>query len=120
MDLEGFNSQYRCTGVEKALYEKFGEVGEIALKKSNKIQSLLDQFAGASFDSSLFRVHNKGSFYYWTKLTFEYFKKYKGTALVFGFDWMGRQFALNERANKSVILMLDPATAKAFELEALI
>ena len=53
-------------------------------------------------------------------MAFEYFKKFKGLALVFGFDWMGRQFALNESSNKSVILMLDPATAEAFEKNLLL
>ncbi|MBS1500495.1 MAG: DUF1851 domain-containing protein [Bacteroidetes bacterium] len=79
---------------------------------------LLEEYGGTTFDNGLFRIHNEGSFYYWTKLTFEYFKKFKGSALVFGFDWVGRQFALSEDGNKSIILMFDPATAEAFELEA--
>ncbi len=118
MKLDRFNNHYTQTNVENGLYDKFTEVGNIALKKSPTMCSLFDQFAGATFDEGMFRIHNKGSFYYWSKLSFEYFKKYKGKAYVFGFDWMGRQFALNDSASESVILMLDPATAEVFELEA--
>lgn len=118
MKLDQFNSNYKVTGIEKDLYGKFTEVGDVALHNLSKIESLLDQIAGATFDGGLFRIHNKGSFYYWTRLVFEYFKKYKGKSYVFGFDWMGRQFALTESVNKTIILMLDPATAEVFELEA--
>lgn len=118
MKLDQFNKNYKVTSIEKGPFEKFAEVGDVALQNISNIQLLLDQTAGATFDEGLFRIHNIGSFYYWTRLVFEYFKKYKGKSYVFGFDWMGRQFALTEKTNSSVILMLDPATAEVFELEA--
>jgi len=118
MNLSDFSRHYNCTDIEKSRYSEFAEVGEVALNRSVQMQSLINQYAGATFDHGLFRIHNQGSFYRWTKLAFEYFKKFDGFALVFGFDWMGRQFALNEPENSNVILMLDPATAEAFELEA--
>lgn len=118
MKLDRFTNHYAVTGIEKDLYGKYAEVGDIAIKNVDQVKFLLDQFGGATFDRGLFRIHSKGSFYYWTKLCFEYFKKYKGTSYVFGFDWVGRHFALTEKANKSIILLLDPATAEVFELQA--
>ena len=74
MKLDQFNSNYTVTDIEKGIYGKFTEVGDVALQNLSKIQSLLDQIAGATFDGGLLRIHNKGSFYYWTRLAFEYIK----------------------------------------------
>jgi hypothetical protein len=118
MKLDKFNSHYKVTAIERNLYGKFTEVGDATLKNLSEVQMLIDQFGGATLDKGLFRIHNRGSFYYWTKLGFDYFKKYRGASYVFGFDWVGRHFAVTNKANKNIILMLDPATAEVFELEA--
>jgi hypothetical protein len=88
MNLSDFSRHYNCTDIEKSRYSEFAEVGEVALNRSVQMQSLINQYAGATFDHGLFRIHNQGSFYRWMKLAFEYFKKFDGFALVFGFDWM--------------------------------
>jgi hypothetical protein len=76
MNLSDFSRHYGCTDIEKSRYSQFIEVGEAALKKSGQMQSLFNQYAGATFNHGLFRIHNQGSFYHWTKLVFEYFKKF--------------------------------------------
>jgi hypothetical protein len=71
---------------------------------------------GASYDKGIFRIHCKSSSFYWTNIVTEFFPKYKDKICCFGFDWMGRQFALDLKdANKNYLF--DPATGEDFELQ---
>lgn len=98
--------------------EEYKEVGLNAIEALPELKSLLELLDGAVFENGLFRIHNIGSFYYWTQITFEYFKEYKGKSYCFAFDWVGRQYAVNYYSGKTLILLLDPATGEAFELES--
>jgi hypothetical protein len=117
MKLNKFLTSFSLSGRNDIYSERYKEVGLLALSKIPEVSNLFEQFSGAIFEDGLFKIHNIGSFYLWTELTFEYFKKFKGKSYCFAFDWVGRQYAVNYSENKSRILMLDPATAEAFELQ---
>ena len=117
MKLTTFLESYEKSGIDNTYLKSYEEVGTTALVKLPGLSILFEEFSGAVFDDGLFKIHNKGSFYLWTELTFEYFKKFKGNSYCFAFDWVGRQYAVNYINNRPRILMLDPATAEAFELE---
>lgn len=116
MTLDKFLTSYNCSESNKIYSEKYKEIGTVALAGLPELANLFEEFSGAIFDRGLLKIHNIGSFYFWTELTFEYFKKFKGDSYCFAFDWVGRQYAVNYSENKPRILMLDPATAEAFEL----
>ena len=66
-------------------------------------------------DDGLFRFHTSGSSVFWTKISVNYFPKYKMDIHCFGYDWMGRQFGC-DLGGSSLIVMFDPATGEACEL----
>jgi len=112
-----FSSVFAKTGQEILYAQQYEEVALNALSNLHELHELLNNYTGAIFDNGLFKIHNKGSFYIWTKLAFEYFKKFQGNSYCFAFDWLGRQYAVNYFNNKTMILILDPATAEAFEVD---
>ncbi|GAA0894554.1 hypothetical protein GCM10009122_42350 [Fulvivirga kasyanovii] len=72
-------------------------------------------YGGAVYDHGAFKLHNFGSAYFWDKVVGGYFPSYKNKYNFFGFDWMARQYAISKGGN--LILMFDPATGEAYELE---
>jgi hypothetical protein len=116
MNLNNFSANFHQVTVDSTHLNRYHEVGLVALSKLPEVYSLFKLFSGSVFDDGLLRIHNPGSFYFWTELTFEYFKKFKCNSYCFAFDWIGRQYAVNYNNGNTMILMLDPATAEAFEL----
>lgn len=81
----------------------------------SELYELLKLEGGATFDNGLYRVHTFTSSLKWSLLIAEFFNDYSNKIYPFGFDWMGRQFCL--RSSGDMLLMFDPATGEAFELE---
>jgi hypothetical protein len=117
MNLNGFLKSFRQTGNDDAYLKQYNEIGLSALSNLPELSELFEKLSGKSFENGLFKIHTIGSFYLWTEMAFEYFKKYKGNSYCFAFDWVGRQYAIHYSKGKTLILMLDPATAEVFELE---
>ena len=91
---------------------------------STKIQSfklpvqlfeLLKENGGSVVNRGLFRIHNSGSAYYWSELCSKYFNFEHGRIFCFGFDWLGRNHAVDLK-RPNTILILDYATGEYFEL----
>ena len=118
MKLDKFLSVLIQTGQDVSYSEKYKEIGLVALFNLPELSDLLTTLPGAVFNKGLFKIHNIGSSYFWTQLSFEYFKKYKANSYCFAFDWTGRQYAVNYSNGITKILLLDPATAEVFELES--
>jgi len=118
MKLGEFLGAFKQSGSDNTYLRQYNEVGSSALSNLPELRELLEKFSGMAFENGLFKIHTIGSFYLWTEITFEFFKKYKGNSYCFAFDWVGRQYAVNYSGGKTFILLLDPATAKVFELEA--
>ena len=118
MKLNSFLATFAQSDTDSHYLKQYNEVGSNAIQALPELKDLFNQLSGAIFENGLFRVHNIGSFYFWTELAFTYFKEYKGYSYCFAFDWVGRQYAVNYFNDKTLILMLDPATGEVFELEA--
>ncbi len=117
MNLDAFLESFRRSGNDDTYLKQYNEAGMSALSNLPELRELFAKLSGASFENGLFKIHTVGSFYLWTEMAFEYFKKYKGNSYCFAFDWVGRQYAVNYSNGKTLILMLDPATAEVFELD---
>lgn len=92
-----------------------GGVPESFADNPSDLRSVLTQHGGSSFECGLYRLHSPHSSCYWNGLVAEYFTSYKNRISCFGFDWLGRQYAID--ANKvDTIYMFDPSTGEVFEL----
>ncbi|MEP6612670.1 MAG: T6SS immunity protein Tdi1 domain-containing protein [Mucilaginibacter sp.] len=117
MNLDSFFRSFRQSGKDATYLKQYEEVGLTAVSNLPELCELFEKLSGTSFENGLFKIHTVGSFYLWTEIAFEYFKKYKGNSYCFAFDWVGRQYAVNYSGGKTSILLLDPATAEVFKLE---
>jgi len=82
---------------------------------------LTKQFAGCTFENGLYRVHDSASGRAAHEAFRDGFPRYVGRALPFGFDWLGRQFALDQERiqdGEPLVLMLDPGTGETLEIPA--
>jgi len=92
-------------------------VGTHALEEIRdiKVANLFAECGGYSFWNGMFKVHTFPSSFYWSTLISKYYKTYDSKFVPFGYDWMGRQFAVDLR-RENYILMFDPSTGEDFEL----
>ncbi len=99
------------------MFEKFSEFMEITNAEAiNSPQQFLRVYSGYSFKKGLYRIHNINDIGKWTKIVEESFPRYKGLITVFGYDWLGRQFAQNNQSGK--ILLFEPGTGEVLNTEA--
>ena len=99
------------------MFEKFREFMEIKDTEAvNSPEQFLGIYSGRSFKNGLYRIHNTKDIDKWTKIVENVFSQYKGSITVFGYDWLGRQFALNNKTGK--ILLFEPGTGDVLNTEA--
>lgn len=78
---------------------------------------ILDKFGGKTFNNGIFRVHRGDHVVHATRTITSIFAAVKSTAIVFGYDWMGRQFVVDysEMAdNKPTVVCLEPGVPDSF------
>lgn len=77
------------------------------------------RFAGATFDQGLLRVHDADSGPAAADFIHDAFPEYGGRLRAFAFDWLGRQFVLDEermRSGEPLVLLMEPGTGMALEI----
>ena len=82
-------------------------------------RELMDAVAGRSFERGLYRLHGGSSGRAGQALAAEAFPEMAARSAVFGFDWLGRQFAVDfDRvvAGSPQVLMLEPGTGQSLEV----
>lgn len=87
---------------------------------SCNVVSLLSYFGGLSFNRGIYRFHNANSAQIWTKIAIESIPILDGNLYCFGYDWLGRQFAINSHDKFSMdqlVLILDPESGEAYRVE---
>ena len=109
MKIEHFIKKYKN---QKKLIES-QTVGSFTL--NNELNELFQQFGGFSFDKGIFRIHNFETSQKWTDIVCQSFPKYSDRIIVYGFDWLGRQFAKD--MNKEFTYLFDIATGEDLQLE---
>ena len=78
-----------------------------------------DEFAGASFDGGIYRVHDEETGLQSLSLMAHAFPEFAQRVCPFGYDWLGRQFAVDSgRAlnGQPQVLLLEPGTGEALEV----
>jgi hypothetical protein len=77
------------------------------------------EFAGASFDRGLYRVHDERSGAQALALIAEAFPEFAARVCPFGYDWLGGQVAVDTArvvAQQPQVLLLEPGTGEALEI----
>lgn len=77
------------------------------------------EFAGATFDGGLYRVHDDRSGAQALALIAETFPEFSGRACPVGYDWLGRQVAVDAGCvfdGKPHVLILEPGAGEALEV----
>lgn len=69
---------------------------------------------GKSFLNGMYRIFNEKSIAKWNDIVEKSFPKYKNRINVFGYDWLGRIFALNKVSN--TVLLFEPGTGEVFDI----
>jgi hypothetical protein len=67
----------------------------------------------------LYRVHQLNNIEKWNNIVTDAFPEFAGRIYCFGYDWLGRQFAIDKkrtRNSKALILMFEPGTADVLEI----
>jgi hypothetical protein len=87
--------------------------------QANGAESFIESFSGCTFKNGLYRIHDRHHFDKWTKIVGGAFPTFAGRIQCFGYDWLGRQFALDSKRlenGEPLILMLEPGTGEVLEI----
>jgi len=82
-------------------------------------KEIMSNYAGATFDNGLFRLHTTAEIPKWSQAVEETLPTLKGRLVCFAYDWLGRQFAFDKSrtdANQMLILLLEPGSGEVFEI----
>ena len=108
-----FNQQ-----VNKNSYKYEGLHHEIN-SHANGFVEMFNLYDGQSFGDGLYRLHKTSDFDYWNKMIGRAFPKYEHRIHCFGYDWLGRHFALDQSRLKDgmyEVLMFEPGTGEVLEI----
>lgn len=90
--------------------------------KDKGCREFFTEYSGVAFNSGLYRIHTADSAKKLDSIIAEVFPKFEKRLSCFGYDWLGRQFALDhERRNEegqSLVLLAEPGTGEALEIPA--
>ena len=86
---------------------------------ANGFIELFSSYDGESFGDGLYRLHKTSDFDYWNKKIGRLFPEYRSKIHCFGYDWLGRHFALDKDRSKDgmyEVLMFEPGTGEVLEI----
>src|SRR5437879_2848436 len=97
------------------------EVPLPAKVESESYRFLMGEYGGATFDHGLYRLRSVPDIPKWNDIVGDAFPDYAKRISCFGYDWLGRHFALDSSRNEgdqSLVLMLEPGTGEVLEIPA--
>ncbi len=91
-------------------------VGYKATSELNSAKEFCDLMNGESFMNGMYRLFKTEDISKWNHITEQAFPMYKDQVDVFGYDWLGRIFALNKKTE--TILLFEPGTGEVLNIPA--
>ena len=91
----------------------FGE-RKIAVEGTENVATFIEAFSGKKFGNGAFRVLKREDLQKWHNVVLELFPNLWTDFKLFGFDWLGRFYATDEKEN--IIFVFDPATNEVMDL----
>ncbi|MCL2080007.1 MAG: DUF1851 domain-containing protein [Oscillospiraceae bacterium] len=93
------------------MFSNFFDFVEIEGSDSVSTQDgFLKAFEGRTFLNGLYRIYNSNEVVKWTEIIKKSFPKFNGAIKLFGYDWLGRIFALD--LTRNVTLIFEPGTGE--------
>jgi hypothetical protein len=92
---------------------------DIRLTATDGYENFAERFAGRSFELGLYRLHDSESGPRSANLLRDAFPEFASRACPFGYDWLGRQFALDadrRHEDEPLVLLFEPGTGQALEI----
>ncbi|MFM2591776.1 T6SS immunity protein Tdi1 domain-containing protein [Vibrio harveyi] len=83
------------------------------------LEDFFSSYSGSSFNQGLYRFHSFENISKWNKIVSEAFPSFSQRIFCFGYDWLGRQFALDlgrSEAGEPLVFMFEPGTGEALEI----
>lgn len=83
------------------------------------LAALLAKWGGASFNGGIYRLLSRDEVPNWTLVAESAFPEFSGRLIPFGFDWLGRMFALDRLRyvdGAPAVNLLEPGTGEALEI----
>ena len=78
-------------------------------------EQFLKTMGGKSFLNGMYRIFDEKSIPKWNDIVKKSFPKYKNQISVFGYNWLGRIFALDTQ--RDVVLIFEPGTGEILNTE---
>lgn len=113
-----FNKFANFFNVENVLKVEVNKI-ETSINLPKNVIEFLGKFAGDTFSGGLYRIHNLDEIEKWDDIITEGYAEFKGRIHCFGYDWLGRQFAIDKKRmknDKPLILMFEPGTADVLQI----
>jgi hypothetical protein len=116
-----FSAFYEFFGIKETVNEncydqnKFSDIQ----KNTQGFVELFSKYEGCSFEKGLYRLHKLNNIKQWNNMVLQAFPEFEGRIECFGYDWLGRHFALDLarlEAGEAQILMLEPGTCEVLEI----
>ena len=92
-----------------------------SLKSLPSDAAITKSLEGLSFNDGLYRVHSQLDLSKWSEITTRVFNQYVGRISCFGYDWLGRQFAIDHadcEGKKLQVLMFEVGRGKVYQIPA--
>ena len=113
---ERFKQRYQVTS---RIPPGSGPIVRTPLESTPGYEKFMREYAGATFNNGLYRIHTLDSRTKWEPLITEAFPGHAGRFSVFAYDWVGRHFALDARRRESgepLVLLFDPGFGEVLEV----
>jgi hypothetical protein len=88
-------------------------------KNTKGFVEFFNNYEGCSFGKGLYRLHKLNKIKQWNNIVLQVFPDLEGRIECFGYDWLGRHFALDLHRledGQAQILMLEPGTGEVLEI----
>ena len=96
-----------------------GQVSDASLPPD--LAKLFGEFGGSSFNGGIYRVVRVSDLDTWESRIGYAFPEFKDRVTCFGYDWLGRAFAVDEKrleGGKPGVVMFEPGTGQALKIPA--
>jgi T6SS immunity protein Tdi1, C-terminal len=81
-----------------------------------KLQELINEYGGTSYDGGVYRIFNSQDAKRWTQTLRRFFPSESDSVEAFGRDWQGNVFGLRCRLGSRGVLLFQPGTGDVFEV----
>lgn len=99
------------------MFEKFMEyVGNEGISSFSSAEEFIASQNGNSFLNGMYRLFKTNDVSKWNEIVETAFPQYAHLIEVFGFDWIGRIFALNKKSE--TVLLFEPGTGEVLDIPA--